>query len=257
MVWQNLQRNNIERVLSVLDYFRHIHQLLTKVEQQEKETLLLASEKVAECIEQNGLVQIFGCGHSHLLAEEVFYRAGGLVPVKPILIEPLMLHEGAVRSSQLEKQEGYVKMFLSEKTFAPNDVVFVVSTSGCNPVPIDVALLAKEKGAYVIGLTSLAYSKSLLTRHSSGKRLAECVDLVIDNHSVEGDAILVHPAVPVPFAPTSTIIGASIIHAIFAEATIRLANEGKIPPIFLSNHLPRGKEHNEKWIGRYRDRISF
>jgi len=247
----------MERGLVMLDYFYYIHQLLTKIEQQEKEALLLAAQKVAECIQQNGIVQIFGCGHSHLLAEEVFYRAGGLVPVKPILIEPLMLHEGAVRSSQLEKQEGYVKMFLSEETFRPNDVVFVVSTSGCNPAPIDVALLAKEKGAYVIGLTSLAYSTSLPARHSSGKRLAECVDLVIDNHSVEGDAILTHPAVPVPFAPTSTVIGASMLHAIFAEATIRLANEGNVPPIFLSNHLLGGAEHNEKWMGQYQRRLHF
>ncbi|CUA80418.1 SIS domain-containing protein [Anoxybacillus suryakundensis] len=238
-------------------YFERIHQLLTVVEQKEKEKILLAAEKVAECIKQNGLVHIFGCGHSHLLAEEVFYRAGGLVPVKPILIEPLMLHEGAVRSSQLEKQEGYVQMFLSEEAFGTNDVVFVISTSGCNPVPIDVALLAKGKGAYVIGLTSLAYSTSLPARHSSGKRLAECVDLVLDNHSVEGDAILSHPAVPVSFAPTSTVIGASMLHAIFAEATIRLANEGNVPPVFLSNHLPGGKEHNEKWMGKYQGRIHF
>lgn len=82
------------------EYFGHIHRLLTIVEQKEKEKVLLAAEKVAECMRQNGLVHIFGCGHSHLLAEEVFYRAGGLVPVKPILIEPLMLHEGAIRSSQ-------------------------------------------------------------------------------------------------------------------------------------------------------------
>lgn len=239
------------------EYFGHIHRLLAIVEQKEREKVLLAAEKVAECMRQNGLVHIFGCGHSHLLAEEVFYRAGGLVPVKPILIEPLMLHEGAIQSSQLEKKEGYVQMFLAKETFAPNDVAFVVSTSGCNPVPIDVALWAKERGAYVIGVTSLAYSQSLPTLHSSGKRLAECVDLVIDNHSVAGDAILTHPAIPVSFAPTSTIVGAAILHAIFAEATIRLAEEGVTPPIFLSNHLPGGKEHNEKWIRQYRDRISF
>jgi uncharacterized phosphosugar-binding protein len=236
-------------------YFYYLHQLLTTVEKEEKEGLLTAAKKVAECIENGGIVQLFGCGHSHLLAEEVFYRAGGLVPIKPILIEPLMLHEGAVRSSQLEKETDYASMFLEKEDIRQGDVVFVISTSGRNPVPIDVALFAKQHGAYVIGLTSLAYSKALPSLHPSGKHLSECADLIINNYSVKGDAILTHATISVPFAPTSTVIGAAILHAIFAEATIMIAEQGKEPPIFVSSNLQGGQEHNQKLIEMYRDRI--
>lgn len=249
--------NCYERMFAMFEYFQHLHQLLTAVEQNERETLLLAATKVAECIQNNGIVQLFGCGHSHLLAEEVFYRAGGLVPIKPILIEPLMLHEGAIRSSQLEKEINYARTFLEKEEIRQGDVVFIISTSGCNPVPIDVALFAKQHGAYVIGLTSLACSKALPPLHPSGKRLAECVDLVINNYSVEGDAILTHPLISVPFAPTSTVIGAAILHAVFAEAAIIIATEGATPPIFVSNNIQGGKEHNQKWVEMYCDRIKL
>ncbi|MBA2873284.1 putative phosphosugar-binding protein [Anoxybacillus caldiproteolyticus] len=241
----------------ISEYFQHIHKLLVAVEKEEKETLLIAAKKVSECIQRAGIIQLFGCGHSHLLAEEVFYRAGGLVPIKPILIESLMLHEGAVRSSQLEKETGYARTFLEKEDIRKEDVVFVISNSGRNPVPIDVALWAKQCGAYVIGITSLQYSKALPSLHPSGKHLWECVDLAINNYSVKGDAVLTHPHVSVPFAPTSTIIGAAILHAIFAEAIVMIAEHGKETPIFVSGNLQEGQEHNQKLIEMYRDRIQL
>jgi uncharacterized phosphosugar-binding protein len=236
-------------------YFQHIKDILMMVEKEEKETLTIAAMKVAECVQNGGIVQLFGCGHSHLLAEEVFYRAGGLVPIKPILIEPLMLHEGAVRSSQLEKENGYAKTFLEKVDIRREDVVFVISTSGRNPVPIDVALFAKQRGAYVIGLTSFAYSYSLSSLHTSGKHLLESVDLAINNYSVKGDAVLTHAQIPIPFAPTSTVIGAAILHAIFAEAITIIVENGEYPPILLSGNLEQAHEHNMKLLQKYNERI--
>jgi uncharacterized phosphosugar-binding protein len=171
------------------------------------------------------------------------------------LIEPLMLHEGAVRSSQLEKENGYAKTFLEKEDIRREDVVFVISTSGRNPVPIDVALFAKQRGAYVIGLTSFAYSHSLSSLHTSGKHLLECVDLAINNYSVKGDAVLTHVQIPIPFAPTSTVIGAAILHAIFAEAITIIAENGEYPPILLSGNLEEAHEHNRKLLQKYNERI--
>ena len=236
-------------------YFRKIEERLEKVLESEKENLNKAAEKVSEAIQKGGIIQLFGCGHSHILTEEVFYRAGGLVPIKPILIEPLMLHEGAMRSSQLERKNDYVEPFITNEDIQPDDVVFVISTSGRNPVPVDVAQYAKEKGAYVIGITSIEYSKSQPSRHKAGKYLFDSVDLVIDNHSVAGDAILTHEKVKVPFGPTSTVVGAAILNSIFAEAIAKMAEVGFEPPIFLSGNLEGSDKHNETIVEKYEKRI--
>ncbi|CEG28740.1 SIS domain-containing protein [Bacillus sp. B-jedd] len=236
-------------------FFDKVKERLEIVENAEKRNLERAAEKVAEAIQNGGIIQLFGCGHSHILTEEVFYRAGGLVPIKPIFIEPLMLHEGALRSSQLERQNDYVGEFLKEQEIKPHDVVFVLSTSGRNPVPVDVANFAKEKGAYVIGITSLEYSQSQPSRHKSGNHLYNSVDLVIDNHSVKGDAILSYEKVPVPFGPTSTVVGAVLLNAIFAESIKIMADNGFEPPVFLSGNIDGADQHNQEVIKKYQARI--
>ncbi|MDQ0428447.1 putative phosphosugar-binding protein [Planomicrobium stackebrandtii] len=236
-------------------YFKQAQERLELVEEKEKQAMLAAAGKVADAIQAGGIIQLFGCGHSHILTEEVFYRAGGLVPIKPIFVEPLMLHEGAVQSSQLERKNDYAAGFLQEQDFRSADVVFVISTSGRNPVPVDVALAAREKGAFVIGITSLEYSGSQSSRHKTGKHLFNSVDLVIDNHSVAGDAILSYESVDVPFGPTSTVVGATILNAIFAEAIKRMADADFAPPIFLSGNIDGSDAHNTQLIDKYRERI--
>ncbi|MBI0579033.1 SIS domain-containing protein [Neobacillus cucumis] len=236
-------------------YFKKAKEKIQLVEKYEMEKLKKAAEKVAEAIQNGGIVQLFGCGHSHILAEEVFYRAGGLVPIKPILVEPLMLHEGALRSSQLERQNDYALEFIKDQEILPEDVFFVLSTSGRNPVPVDVAQEAKKMGAFVIGLTSLEYSKSQPSKHKSGKHLFNSVDLVIDNHSTKGDAALTYEKVAVPFGSTSTVVGAVILNAIFAEAIKMMADNGFEPPVFLSGNIDGADDHNHRLVERYRGRI--
>lgn len=236
-------------------YFKQAQERLEFVEKNETPAMLFAAKKVADAIQSGGIIQLFGCGHSHILTEEVFYRAGGLVPIKPIFVEPLMLHEGAVQSSQLERKSDYAANFLKDQDFQKDDLVFVISTSGRNPVPVDVALAAREKGAFVIGITSLSYSASQSSRHSTGKHLFNSVDLVIDNHSVPGDAVLSYEGVDVPFGPTSTVVGVTILNAIFAEAIKEMADAGFEPPIFLSGNIDGSDEHNHKLINKYSERI--
>lgn len=238
-------------------YFEKVKERLQMVEDNETENMQAAAQKIAAAIQKGGIVQLFGCGHSHILTEEVFYRAGGLVPVKPILIEPLMLHEGAVQSSRLERRSDYAESFLSEQDFQKEDIVFVLSTSGRNPVPIDVAEAAKAQGAFVIAITSFEYSRSQESRHRSGRHLMDVVDLAIDNHSVTGDAILRSVKVKAPFGPTSTVVGAVILNALFAEAIELMAGHGFEPPIFLSGNIDGADEHNQLLIDQYRQRIDL
>ncbi|WP_404454344.1 SIS domain-containing protein [Virgibacillus necropolis] len=240
-----------------MNYFSRIQELLQTVEANESEAMNKAAKRIAYSIKQDGIVHLFGCGHSHILTEETFYRAGGLVPIHPILHEPLMLHEGAIQSSTLERKNNYAEQFMNEQGIQSGDVMIVFSTSGRNPVPVDVALVAKEKGAYVIGVTSITYAESQPSRHVNGKYLHEVVNTVIDNHAPTGDAVLSHSKVAVNYGPVSTAIGATIINNVLAESITILAEENIDPPVFLSGNLEGADQHNQELINKYKDRIKF
>ncbi|WP_078578778.1 SIS domain-containing protein [Salipaludibacillus agaradhaerens] len=237
------------------DYIDEMIHRLENLKNKQGRSLKNVGRKLAERVENGGIVHLFGAGHSHMLAEEVFYRAGGLVPVNPILEESLMLHEGAVRSSMLEKKAGYAATFLSDTSIQPEDAVIVISTSGRNPVPIDVALYAKQVGCYVVAITSTAYKSHVSSRHESGQHLCEIVEDVLHNLSPVGDTTLTHDRVNVPFASGSTVIGAAIINSVFAEAIVHLAEKGIEPPVFLSGNIDHAEEHNQSLINKYQKRI--
>lgn len=236
-------------------YFTQVKNYLHLVEEKESESLDLAARTIAQQIVRGGIIYLFGCGHSHLLAEEVFYRAGGLAPIYPILVEDVMLHRGAMRSSYLERQGDWIQERLQRVEMYPQDICIIISTSGINPVPIDVAQFAKNQEAYTIGLTSTQYSQKGTSRHRSGLCLAQIVDLVIDNHVPPGDAVLQHEKVPVSFGPISTVIGATILHAILSQVTVILGNTSKEIPVFQSGNLPGTDQYNKELVQMYFDRI--
>jgi len=236
-------------------YFQKLKDLINTVEKAENENLITAANKIAQCIQRDGIVHIFGCGHSHMLGEELFYRAGGLAPINPILIEDLMLHKGAVRSSQFEQKNDFAEEFLGDMKILPEDVVIVVSTSGRNPVPIDVAEFAKKQGAFVIAITSLVYSQSVSSRHTSGKFLSDAADLAIDNHIMIGDALMEHELLDVSFGSGSTVIGTAIVNGIMVESVKIMIENNFSPPIFKSSNADGAEEHNRKLINKYKGRI--
>lgn len=236
-------------------YFQKLKELLNTIEMAESENIQLAAQKIAQSIQMNGVVHVFGCGHSHIFGEELFYRAGGLVPINPILIEDIMLHKGAVRSSHFEQKNDFAELFMENVNIQPGDVIMVVSTSGRNPVPIDVAEFAKKKGAYVIVMTSRIYMKNVASRHKSGKYLADTADIVIDNHIMVGDTLMEHEALNVSFGSGSTVVGAAIINAIMIEAVRIMAESNFHPPIFKSSNADGAEEHNLELIHKYKSRI--
>lgn len=241
----------------ITQYFNKVQGLLEQVEKEEGGKLNEAADKIAEAIENDGIIHLFGCGHSHILTEEVYYRAGGLVPIHPILFEPLMLHQGAVQSSINERKNDYAAQFMDEQDIRSGDIFVVISTSGRNPVPVDAANIAKAKGAFVIGITSIEYSSSQPSRHTSGDHLFDAVDLVIDNHAPIGDALLSYDKVKVGFAPSSTVVGATILNSVLAESIKKMADNGFEPPVLLSGNIDGADEHNTKLIEKYKDRVTL
>lgn len=169
------------------------------------------------------MVFVAGSGHSHMLAEEAFYRAGGIAAAQAILDPDLMLHNGATRSTLLEREEGRAQKVLDRYPVGPGDVVVIASNSGRNSYPIELAMLAKARGAVTVALTSLAHSRATTSRHSSGKRLFEVTDHVIDNCGPDGDSTLAIPGRDVRMGPISTIAGAFVLNALLAEAVAALA----------------------------------
>ncbi|ELK44455.1 SIS domain-containing protein [Halobacillus sp. BAB-2008] len=215
------------------------------------------SESLADRIQAGGIIYMFGCGHSGLLAQDAFYRAGGLVPVKPIFIEPLMLHQGALQSSSNERTDGFVLSYLEQETITEKDVMVVFSTSGRNPAPIDAAMFAKEAGAFVLSIQSLYYTSSQESRHVSGKRLEDVVDAVVDSMVPVGDAVEERENLDTKFGPVSSVLGSALLHYLMANVMDVLLARGMEPPIFKSGNVDGADDHNSRLIEKYKGRISF
>ena len=235
-------------------YFSEIEKLIQVVKEQEAVRINEVARIIVQRLQRGGIIQLFGCGHSQLLAQEAFYRAGGLVPVRPIFIEPLALHAGALASSINEQDPSIIEQHKEQFDFRENDVCIVISTSGRNSAPIDAALLAKARGVFVLSLQSLCY-KEQPTRHHSGQRLEEVVDFVIDTHIPIGDGVL-HKH-EMQYAPASTVIGSLLLNALFSEIIEEIAKTSTELPIFVSNNVDSDWSHNETMIAKYQHRIDF
>lgn len=214
-----------------------------------------ALAKAADAIEataaKDGLVYVFGTGHSHMIAEEVHYRAGGLALTVPILATATMLHEGALASTQFERMAGIVRPVFDRYPVGPNDVLFVVSNSGVNAAPVEAAQIGKERGATVIAITSETYSKEAAGGRT---RLADVADIVLDNGAPSGDATVAVPGSELKVGPVSTSIGAALINAVLAEVAARLQGKETGAPIYLSANMPGAAENNAALVRRYRTR---
>ncbi|MEM1759731.1 MAG: SIS domain-containing protein [Thermofilaceae archaeon] len=227
--------------MAALHYLEEVCKLLQVVAKSQIDAIRKASELVAQAIAQGGLLHVFGVGHSHILAEEVFFRAGGLAPVNAILEPGLMLHAGALKSTWLEKVHGYAHVLLDYHKVKPKDVLLIASNSGVNAVPLEMALEARQRDIRTIAITSVEYSRKI---KGDQKALFEVVDVVIDNCGVYGDAILELPGLKERVGPSSTVIGAAIVNAIVVEAIAALLSQGIIPPVYVSSHQPGASEHN-------------
>ncbi|WP_164667873.1 sugar isomerase domain-containing protein [Virgibacillus doumboii] len=238
------------------EYFSSIEKSLAEIAEKESENILKAAALIDESIENDGVLHVFGCGHSQMYAMELFYRAGGLVPVNAILPPALSLAPTAPLSTFAERQTGLAKVVLDAENIKSQDVMLIVSTSGRNAVPIEMAIEAKNRGLKVIALTSMSFSKEVSSRHESNKKLYQLADVVLDNHGEPGDAVLKTPGVGSKFAPTSSVIGFTILQSIVAQVIGNLSQKGIEPPIYVSSNLDKGDQINKKFIEKYRERIN-
>jgi uncharacterized phosphosugar-binding protein len=192
-----------------------------------------------------------------MLAEEVFYRAGGFARVRPLLLPKLMLHESATGSTEEERKEGYASLLFQEYEITERDVLIISSNSGRNSVPIELASHAQQKGAKVIVITNLAHSQSVTSRHASGLKLYQLGDVVLDNFGEIGDAALHLEGLSTAIGPTSTVIGTALLQAILVEATAQLLAQGIVPDIFASSNSDQGGAYNAALLEAYKPLVKM
>ena len=216
----------------------------------------IAAELIADRIVAGGVLFAFGASHAGLLIQDQFYRAGGLVPIQPILPAELMLNVTPITATSVREQTlGVAEHILTDVPLGEGDLLLIVSVSGRNPVPVEMCTLAQQRGATVIALTNTTYSSSVGGR--GVPRLFEVADVVIDLPGVVGDAaIRLTPGVP-PVGPTSSSVGAAILHGLMVETAMLLIQRGVDPPIFASANLDDSAAWNSRWIEAYRDRLDY
>ena len=234
-------------------YLRAINELQTRVVEDQRASLIQVAEKMAETTKRNQRIFLFGTGHSHLLAEEGFYRAGGLANVVPILSEHFMLHHLPELGSRLERTPGLAELILDRYIPVAGEMLFVFSNSGVNHLPVEIALRGRELGMFVVSISSLAYARQA-PLSDLGMRLDQAVDLALDNGGIPGDALLELPDFPWRVAPSSTVIGALLWNCLISETARLLLASGIEPPIFVSINVQGAVEHNQALLKEWRPR---
>lgn len=243
----------------MMAYKDAVVKLFQEILEQEKGPIEKAADLLVEAIKEDRLIHVIGPGgHSNIGAYEMFYRAGGLVPVNAVLDPGTLLSMGARRSTIIERTPGYGKAVL--EAFEVNDgVLIVVNAYGINAMCIDVALEARKRGVPTIGITSRAFAEKVPAdhpaRHPTKINLFEVVDVHVDCHMPFGDAVVSIDNLQQKIAPVSTLLNCFVLNLIVIKTVEKLVAAGITPPIWVSANVPGGDEANKKYIEKYKGRI--
>ena len=235
------------------NFTNKVKEIIDIVYQEEHEKIKEAATLIFNSIKDKGILHVFATGHSHMLAEEMFYRAGGLVAIDPVLRPFLMQHEGAISSTKFERLPGIAKIVFDGLDKKASDPFIVVSNSGINAVPVEFAEIARGNNHPVIVITSVTSSKNLKPRTLNNKHLYECADIVIDNHVPHGDGIIETKYGNV--GAVSSIVCSYIAQSLVLEIINLFIENDLTPPIYMSANLAGGDEHNQKIYEEYKQRV--
>jgi uncharacterized phosphosugar-binding protein len=229
-------------------YFEKASSSAQAMLESQRETFERVALSISASLQEGGLLHAFGSGHSHALVEELFHRAGGLVPVNPILESYLMPHSTPKLSGGFEKLPGLASIFMDLYDFKTGEYFLIFSNSGINAVPVEVALEAQKRSLKVVAVTSVSHSRKESSRHPSGKRLFELADEVIDTGVPHGDAGVEINAGEdyVSVAPLSGFLGIVVVNTLVTLVAKDVAKSGRKPPVFISANQAGGKEHNDR-----------
>ncbi|MFJ5264349.1 SIS domain-containing protein [Streptomyces sp. NPDC088387] len=240
-------------------YFDAAIDLLRRVRDEDAEPIAAAGNLLADTVAAGGRLFAFGAGHSSLAAQDIVYRAGGLALMNLLTVPGVVGVDvmPATLGSALERVDGLASAVLESSPLREGDVLVIISLSGRNALPVEMASKARELGVHVIGVTSVAYATETTSRHVSGTYLKDHCDIVLDSRIPVGDAELTLDNVPAPFAPASTVVTTALLQAVLATAAGSLAERGIEPPLLRSGNVDGGLEWNSKVMQQYGDRIFY
>lgn len=235
----------------MFEYFERVQVHFEKMIESQEEQLKTAAEWIAESLLSDNLIHTFGTGHSHMIGLELFVRAGGLANVNAMLDSLVMTHEGARRSAEIERIEGIADIIWDQHKTNPDDLMIVISNSGRNAMPLEMAMRAKREGLKVIAITSMNQTRMYPSRHSSGQKLFEIADLVLDNHVPSGDGLMRIGGNLT--GPISSLAGFMLINLIATEGMKIATAQGVKLPIYFSQNIDGYS--NEELYRMYEGRI--
>lgn len=231
-------------------YFTEVQRLQEQVIGGQKALLEEIARRMAEAVGAGRRIFAFGTGHSHLLAEEGFYRAGGLAAVTPVTATSLMLHENVALASRLERSPDLAGLLLDPHAPQAGEMLFIYSNSGVNRLPVEMALEGRRRGLVVVAVCSLAYAR-VAPLSEANQRLFEVSDYCIDNGGEPGDGLVSLPGMAWRVGPSSTVVNALIWNCLVTETARVLVEAGVTPPVLASLNMPGAEDHNrelfEKW----------
>jgi len=244
--------------MSAQAYFDEAIRALQAVAVSQQKSITRAAELLVDAVVNDRRIFSFGASHSFILTEELVYRTGGLMLVNPIYPHGMNLFvRPMTQTSKLERVLGLGAELLHSSPAQAGDVLLITSTSGRNAVVIDMALAAREQGITVIGITALAYTQGVGSRHPSGKKLADLCDVLIDNGAPYGDAAVAIHGFPQKVGPLSSLTGIAIVNAMVAEVVEQLVARNVTPPVFMSANLDGGDEYNARLLAENKHRIFY
>ncbi|MET8044337.1 SIS domain-containing protein [Micromonospora sp. NPDC005215] len=239
------------------DYVEVITKAIERVGTTQGDRVAQAADLLTATLQAGGVIQAFGCGHSEALAMEIAGRAGGLVPTNKIALRDIVLYGGEPTSvlsdPQLERTPDVAHRLYALAPIKPDDAFVIASNSGVNGAVVEMAHLVKQRGHPLIAITSIAHSARVESRHDSGLKLADLADIVLDNGAPYGDASLDYGDGAV--GAVSSITAALLAQQIVTEVVARLLALNVTPPVYLSDNVPGGREHNKHIEERYAGRI--
>lgn len=243
----------------IIQYIEQIKILLDQIIAENKTELESAAKLLADAIEGDGRIFAWGSTHSSTTMQDIYVRAGGLMVINAIFIPGLeALHTSPFGiTSKIERLEGYAEIVLDFTPIRKGDVLIVVSVSGRNAVPIEMAKVAKERGIKVIAVTGYEYTTNVTPRHPGGRNMYAYADVVLDNKAKAGDAILEASGCPAKFCPVSGITSSAVLQCLVAQTIEELLARGITPPVFMAQNVDGGEEFNNKMFEKYKNKIFY
>ncbi len=240
-------------------YFQKITELLDEIRTSQADQIEEAASMIANATSSGHTFFAFGCSHSGLLVQDIYYRAGTFMLVYPLFGPGMSLSHDfpPTKTSAMEHLSGLAEVILDASPAKNDDILLLISTSGRNRVPVEMAREAKRRGLKVIALTSMPYSSAVASQDASGAHVHDLADLILNNMAPVGDAAFVMNGLPAPIGPVSSITGTAILHAVMSCVVEKWIEMGLTPPVYMSGNLDGGANFNQEMLEKYREFFPF